>query len=377
MKKLVSVLLVMILALSAMVTASADGSYPVQEELLYQFEDRFVEQFSATYDQIESLYVYDELYYHLDENGQIDWCLISAKPNADLETADIKYLKFNDFVLHSNSTKSFFFDMMYGIYDVAADEFMSIVDCYNELDKFEGAVDVLRNVPQSRPIGDYDNDHRLSILDATGIQRMLAKLDDIRYDGYHDKIGNMGSFFDVDGDSDVSILDATAIQRKLALLDSEPVDKEPAINEEMIFSDYSQRLRDLPEGTVELTFNKEYSAMQFLSSVYNEDVIGTRNSVVVIKSNAQYKTLFNSKAPEFTDEFFESNWLVAAFIRTGCYEGIAPISKVAKDGDTLYVQATVYISAEGFVQPIDPFWLSIVSVDKELLKDIKTVVEVS
>ena len=270
MKKLVSVILATILCAGAMVTANANDSYPVQEELLYQFEDRFVEQFSATYDQIESRYVYDELYYHCDENGQIDWCLISAKPNSDFESADIKYLKFNDFVLHSNSTKSFFFDMMYGIYDVAADEFMSIVDCYNELDKFEGAVDVLRNVPQSRPIGDYDNDHRLSILDATGIQRMLAKLDDIRYDGYHDKIGNMGSFFDVDGDSDVSILDATAIQRKLAKLDVVDTGK-------FVFykQDKNALFGDIPDVSVEavrIEFTSEYELSQFSNAMYDYEV---------------------------------------------------------------------------------------------------------
>ncbi len=224
MKKLVSVILATILVAGAMVTVGAYGPYPVQEELVYQFEDKFVERFSATYDQIENLYVYDELYYHYDENGQIDWCLISAKPNTDFETADIKYLKFNDFVLHSNSTNSFFFEMQYGIYDVDADAFMSIVDCYYKLDKYEEAVDALRGVPYSRPIGDYDDDNRLSILDATGIQRMLAKLDDLRCDGYHDKFGNMGDFADFDGDREISILDATAIQRKLAQLDSEPVE---------------------------------------------------------------------------------------------------------------------------------------------------------
>ncbi len=374
MKKLVSVLLVMILSLGAVVTASAYDPYPVQEELLYQFEDKFVEQYCATYDQIMGCYDYDEIYYHYDENGQIDWCLISAEVVTDFESGDIKYLKFNDFVLYSSS--GHFFEMKYGIYDVAADKFIDIVDCYAQLDKYEGVVDVLREVPQSRPIGDYDDDHRLSILDATGIQRMLAKLESFKYDAYYDRFGNMGDFADIDGDGEVSILDATAIQRKLAQLDDEPVDKEPATYGEMIFSDYSQRLRDIPEGEVDLPFVERYSAMQFLSSAYNEGQIGYDNTVVVIKSNEQYKTLFNSRAPEFADEFFENNWLVAAFIRTGCYEGFAPITTVSKDGDTLYVEARVRISSDGPLQPIDPFWLSIVSVDKELLADVQSVVEV-
>lgn len=345
----------------------------------FKYIDKILERFGATeyYEQQAILDVYEEVYYHYsDDNAQEpDWALVLCPLNpAPIEW---KYgTLVGDRILSVVGGACAVFPDGYGVYVREIDKFIPLRQSNLEqiVELCPDFIEAIEENEIGQQFGDVDNDGKLSIIDATYIQRFLAKLYDfiqtyylVRLDGGNGSV----SVCDFDGDGDVSILDATGIQRQLAGLD-----EEPATYGEMIFSDYSQRLRDMPEGVAELTFNKEYSAMQFLSSVYNEGVIGTRNTVVVIKSNEQYKTLFNSGAPEFSDEFFDSNWLVAAFVRTGCYEGIAPISKVAKDGNTLYVEARVFISSDGPLQPIDPFWLSIVSVDKDLLADVQSVVEV-
>lgn len=370
MKKLVSIILATILIAGAMVTAGAYDPYPPQEELVYQFEDKFFERYLATYDQIESCYGYDEVYYHYDENGQIDWCLVSAK-GLNFETADIKTLRFNDFVLYSSS--SHLYEMMYGIYDVAADKFIDIVDCYNELGKYEGVEDALREVPQSRPIGDYDDDNRLSILDATGIQRMLAKLESFRYDNYSDILGNRGLFSDIDGDGEISILDATAIQRKLAMLDSEPVVNEEIVLHAIDDSDEFWNLESMPDEATTLDFTMEYDKQQFNNVIYNIGVEGEWAALAIIKSNEQYDIVFNDRAPEFTDEFFESKWLVVTIKYCGCHEATASITDIANNGDTLYVIANTY-TPDGPISPTTPRWLSMVSVDKNLLYDVNNIV---
>lgn len=370
MKKLVSVILVIILSLGAVVTVSANDSYPVQEELVYQFEDKFVERYCATYDQIENHYDYDELYYHYDEIGNIDWCLVCIQGTGFLPD-DIKYLRIDDFVIISSS--GHFFDMMYGVYDVASDEFIGIVDCYDKLDKYDGVVDALREVPHSRPIGDYDYDYRLSVIDATGIQRMLAKLESFRYDDYYDRFGNMGDFADIDGDGKVSIIDATAIQRKLAMLDSEPVVNEEIVLHAIDDSDEFWKLESMPNEATSLDFTMEYDKQQFTDVVYNSGVDGEWGALAIIKSNEQYDIVFNDRAPEFTDEFFETKWLVVSIKYCGCHQAIAPITDVAKRGDTLYVRANTYIP-EGPISPTTPRWLSMVSVDKDSLYDVNNIV---
>ncbi len=74
-----------------------------------------------------------------------------------------------------------------------------------------------------RPIGDADGDDTLTILDATRIQRELAKLTavDLAADSYWIGAynGEYRRYSDMDVDGEVTILDATAIQRRLAGLE--------------------------------------------------------------------------------------------------------------------------------------------------------------
>ncbi len=88
-------------------------------------------------------------------------------------------------------------------------------------------------------IGDADNDQKISVLDATMIQRHLAKLSSL--DSYAQLIS------DVDNDQKLTILDATTIQRFLAKLIDE-FDRK-SINENANTNEYGLAT-DLEQGTI-------------------------------------------------------------------------------------------------------------------------------
>lgn len=82
--------------------------------------------------------------------------------------------------------------------------------CYGAVKNGDSS-NCLRDDHEHFLLGDVDMDHELTILDATSIQKMLAKLID------QSMINT--DIADMDKDGDVSILDVTAIQRKLAQYD--------------------------------------------------------------------------------------------------------------------------------------------------------------
>lgn len=177
------------------------------------FKDKFVEQY-----ELKEVYIYKEVCYHYDSNGAIDWCLVHGEQGG-MATDDIEELLFDDFVLYRYRGVGPF-RMLYGVYDVSKSEFVDLYRDYDDLYKYDGLMDALKTLPESKLIGDCDDDGELSILDATQIQLILAKLTNARIEDYYDSsIGIFRSFGDFDRDGYVSIMDATAIQRRLAKLD--------------------------------------------------------------------------------------------------------------------------------------------------------------
>ena len=199
MKKIVSILLVAVMLLSlCMVNVCA--------ELLFLYEDRFLEEFGE-------ITFYSEEYYQYKDigNGEsdIDWVLVHAASDVMIEPIEnptTNYYEVGDVLLGS----IYIYDPFvtgYAIYDVSKDEFLDIttinIDDYNCLRK------VLSSGRYGRLIGDVDSDNELSILDATEIQCILAQL------------SSLNNFYitDFDRDGTIGIMDATAIQMKLAKLD--------------------------------------------------------------------------------------------------------------------------------------------------------------
>lgn len=182
----------------------------------YLYKDKFVEEYGHE----SGSWGYNELYYHYAEDNTIDWVLVRAHIYIMAEPTEnpiYRYYHMGDLV-YSTCYHYAPFETEYGIYDVARDEFLDLTKIdfgqYNDLKET-----VSENV-NGRPIGDCDKDSRLSVLDATAIQRELALIEKIEKDYFTDSITNTAHrYADFDRDGDVSIMDATAIQMKLARLD--------------------------------------------------------------------------------------------------------------------------------------------------------------
>ena len=163
---------------------------------------------------------YDELYYHYDDNNEIDWALvegISCMQNP-MTTSMVVADRVVNFSVEAES-----FKFGYGIYDVAMGKFVDLYDIKDDLGIYTGLSDVLWDLKIGKPVGDADNDGELTILDATLIQRYKAELisdEEIREVYWLcDENDREMKYADADQDGEVTILDATRIQRTLAGLD--------------------------------------------------------------------------------------------------------------------------------------------------------------
>lgn len=166
---------------------------------------------------------YEEVYYHhIDENdpeSTVDWAIVFYLCNAG-DASMVKYIVF-DRVL-TNFYMDAIFTVGWAVYDVNSDKFMSIESI--DVSKYDGLEEALDEAKVGNPFGDADLDGRLTISDATYIQRVLADL--CEYSIYDDLTGyNTWGFeydrqlkfiSDIDDDGERTIMDATAIQMKLA-----------------------------------------------------------------------------------------------------------------------------------------------------------------
>lgn len=360
MKKLVSVLLIAVILMSAMSVTVFATDYTVDDLFKDQlFYERFIEEYSY------STFYYEEYYHHVDEtdeNSDIDWVLISAATDVmcePIENPPTNYYIIDDIVYGSIYYYQPF-ETPYCVYDVIQDEFLDIRKI--DFDDYKGLRDVFCSDKYGLLIGDIDSDNDVTILDATEIQLILAKLKE-----QYVIIG----VSDFDRDGELTVMDVTAIQFKLA-----KVEEQPVVNEEMVFSDYSQRLSSMPRNAIPLFFNIEYDKKQVSNYIYKSGKFPhSCNSVVIIKSNEQYREMFNEDAPVFDDKFFETKCLVASMVFTYGMNGSAAVMGVSKYGDTLYVQALSF-KPSGLLEPFQAFWLTMVSVDKKFVSDVYNVVEV-
>jgi len=180
---------------------------------------------------------YQELYYHRDGKGDIDWALIQCYCNIESPIELIAIV--GNRVLHQG-TAYYPFDTTFGIYDVKNDKFIDactsgayLSEAYN-YDGFVRAFDEIvgggmgwsmadhDNAGKGRPLGDIDNDFDLSIVDVTMIQRCEAMIteypaSDAFAVSYDYRTTRYYSDFNLDGERD--IVDATCIQRYLVGMD--------------------------------------------------------------------------------------------------------------------------------------------------------------
>ena len=191
----------------------------------FLFIMEFLEQSKNNYDYNQHLYsrTYDELYYHYDENGELDWVLVYC---AVMSSPSFNYAVFGDMVYIGDWCSPY--KTGGGLYDVKENRFMDLCEL-DDLKEYDGLWDYLYERNFMYPIGDADNDRKLTVMDATIIQKKLAGIKDFFYDHYyHDDMTQPGHYFkikgdlnyitDIDRDGKRTIMDATAIQLKLAEL---------------------------------------------------------------------------------------------------------------------------------------------------------------
>lgn len=191
---------------------------PYQPYSDLKYEDKFNLYFNRNY--TGEILVYDELYYHQSEDGTIDWALVSATSN--LIEPKLTYAVFGERVYTSNNIMSPF-SIGYGIYDVDKDEFIDLcmVIKSGTQNEYNGLSEQVSSLKIGKLIGDMDGDDKISIKDATYIQKCLANINSFPD---NDKIEGLNLteeivfFSDFNRDGIRNILDVNDLQKALTIM---------------------------------------------------------------------------------------------------------------------------------------------------------------
>ena len=163
---------------------------------------KFEAKYSKEIAESESGYLCNVLYANTDENGDLEWALCCGSINEVVEV--FGYVKLSKVFLTTGDAEPF--GTEFAIYDAEKDDFVFMDE---DLTAYRGLEERMVELGIAYPIGDADYDRKLTISDATIIQRYLAGL-------YNKKIDEFLCY--VDDDDEISILDVTRIQRYLAKL---------------------------------------------------------------------------------------------------------------------------------------------------------------
>lgn len=182
--------------------------------------DRFKETFPFGYqwDRLHWPY-YSEVYYHHDRNGETDWALIYTFNMVQVTWMVKTGCFIGNRAIYGISSNSVF-ESWYGIYDVKNDTFKALPSVADG--EFADLEDVVEQLKIGVLIGDADQDGKITILDATRIQKILANIADDFDDTFYGKALDTSTakyVSDYDRDGKRSVLDATHIQRHLVGLE--------------------------------------------------------------------------------------------------------------------------------------------------------------
>lgn len=195
---------------------SPETSCLFKEKLLEYLRDLGVEEYLADY---------QELYYHYDINGNIDWAYIKAVSSYydNIETVGVTGHRV--YVVDAFEGASVPFYNGYTVYDVKNNAFYnaySVNDYHLSDTDLVGFYEFYDEYGEGRLLGDIDNDDEISVLDVTLLLRIQANMMDYPADDevypIEDDLPELGwqkyySDFNQDGERDM--LDATCILRFL------------------------------------------------------------------------------------------------------------------------------------------------------------------
>lgn len=194
-----------------------------------------------------------------------DWALVFATTNTYDPWEAVDHIRIGNRIISWYSPGAAVYPFGYFVYNAAEDTFYPIerfvyptygnekdqngnpikviLEPMISLEDYPGLIEALDACQIGRPLGDTDGDGKLTVLDATQIQRVKAKMEELKEetDLYETGIGDVTvqsewrSWSDADGDGNVTILDATRIQRTIAkictidgtLTGENPSDDEP------------------------------------------------------------------------------------------------------------------------------------------------------
>lgn len=224
--KRVSLLLIIVFfAFSASMTVSAIS---INEENEYKYDEIIIPKILENYqfDNVELDVYYDEIYEHFSNQtlstiaqSTPDYILIYCSTNIGYPSsfADL----FGDYVLSTNSG-GYPFVFNYGIYVPKTEEIYSLSYAYEI--ELEGIEEVFTEAKIGRLIGDMDKDRKITIKDATYLQKCLAGI--LEFDKYdyitayeYEENPPLLYVSDFNRDCERNIKDATAIQKHLAKMD--------------------------------------------------------------------------------------------------------------------------------------------------------------
>ncbi len=227
MKKILCLLLAIAMLFTTVVSVSAlaevdpENKYKYEEFVIPQiFEEHRLSEPDAQVTYVEKYEYYSDSASD-DEQGVPDYVLIwvnsTILASADMCTADVC----GDYILHRTSIRCPF-TYMYGIYIPATNEVYELTKAYKL--QIEGIDKVFTEAGVGRLMGDMDNDRRLSIKDATYIQKTIAGFEGYSFEGifasrYDESLPS--SIADYNRDREANIKDATAIQKYLAGIEEE------------------------------------------------------------------------------------------------------------------------------------------------------------
>lgn len=218
MKRIISVITAICLCVCIVPVSAAD----TQEKLL--FKDKFCRyaswQGSKNYEDVLS---YNELYYHYDDNNDMDWVLVYG--TTWYETAQEVYTVLGNRVV-TQCSGHVPFVLGYGVYDVKSDTFTDLGLVYNT-NRYKGLKEAVEMQKIGTLIGDINDDDMISVKDATIIQKTLAGLvdypdtDDVanRFkNAYPDHMPSVTYLSDTNKNGSRDIGDATTVQKIAAKL---------------------------------------------------------------------------------------------------------------------------------------------------------------
>ena len=222
MKKLLSILMVIIMMLSIIVV-------PAYAEIIDTENFRYYDEFSEYYGWAPDPYYYKEIYYYFEQESDEEptWTLIQKEVNIDfwprifgVNVGNRMLVTYND-PYKSVSGYYVYIKEMNTFLPVQESEIDKIIDYCPDF------VKVIEENEIGELIGDINRNNVLDITDVTQIQRYIAgytnydKIDDQPKELYY-KIFVNGCRIDMsdfDRDGETTIMDATKIQRHIAGLE--------------------------------------------------------------------------------------------------------------------------------------------------------------